>query len=100
MKGVAARALVALALGAALGCATYSRGRIGAVSTEELPLHMTVVSLDVTGRACGDVFQERFGPALRDALAKAPGATALVNVSYRFERLCMVMRGTAVRVEP
>ena len=34
-----------------------------------------------------------------DALQQAPDANALTNVRYGFEQLCMVVRGTAVRVE-
>ena len=87
-------------LGAALACAcaSYDRGPLAAASTVPLPLRMTVVERDVEGRACGDVFKPQFNLATQAALETAPGANALVNVSYRFERFCMVVQGTAVRL--
>jgi hypothetical protein len=36
--------------------------------------------------------------AVEDALARAPGAHALIDVSYGMRQLCMVVKGTAVRV--
>ena len=37
-------------------------------------------------------------PLVREALQKNPGANALVDVTYSFEELCIVVRGTAVHV--
>jgi hypothetical protein len=51
------------------------------------------------GRACG-VPERGYDRALEHALALAPGATALADVSWSFERLCVVVRGTAVRIAP
>jgi hypothetical protein len=95
-----ARRLVALApalLGA--GCVSYDSGWLAAAAVERLPLAATVVEEEVEGRSCA--FAEGgFPRALDDALAKAPGANALEGASVRFERLCMIVRGRAVRVGP
>jgi hypothetical protein len=92
------RALAAaLALVAAAGCATYERGRLAAAAVAPLPLALHVVQQGVEGRACD--FQTRYDHALEQALAQAPGANALTDVRWSFERLCVVVRGTAVRVE-
>ena len=93
--------LLPLALVAALsaGCVTVDRGWLAAVSTTIVPIPMTVLEEQVEGRSCGEPFAaERFKLAIDDALAKAPGANALVDVSYGFERLCMTVKGTAVRI--
>ena len=95
----AAVLLAVLALSGALACVTYPAGELAAVSTvAELPLEFRVVAEEVEGRACQNVQGERFKQALDEALAKAPGATALVDVTYSLERFCAVARGTAVEI--
>ena len=69
-----------------------------AASTTLLTTKMTVIEESVEGRACGDPFQHRFKLAIDDALMKAPDANALVDVSFFFERFCIIARGAAVRV--
>jgi hypothetical protein len=88
-------ALLAALLGA--GCATYERGTLAAASTAEVPIPMVVIEEAVEGRSC-EMMGPQFNLASAQALAKAPGANALVHVSYHFERFCMVVRGTAVRI--
>jgi len=90
-----------LAAGAALlaGCVTYKSGSLAAVSTQTLPLPMTFVAEEVEGRSCVDETESGFRLAIDDAVRKAPGANALVDASIYFERLCLVVRGKAVRVE-
>ena len=81
------------------GCVTVDRGWLAAASTTIVPIPMTVLEEQVEGRSCGEPFApERFKLAIDDALAQAPGANALVDVSYGFERLCMTVRGTAVHI--
>ncbi len=89
--------LLGLALFAA-GCATYDRGRFGAVSTEAMALPMHVVQQDAEGRSCAAMLAPRDELAVRDALETAGDANALMNATYTFERLCVVVRGTAVRI--
>lgn len=93
----AAAWLAILAL-AASGCVTYDRGVLAAVSTVELPLEMTVVQERTEGRICRDLLQGGFRRALDLAVRLAPTANALVDASYHFEQLCLVVRGTAVRL--
>ena len=59
---------------------------------------MTTVREDAKGTACGDFLVQRLEGAVEDALRNAPGANALVDASFHFERLCLVVRGKAVRV--
>ncbi len=92
------RALLALCLAFAAGCATYQRGFLGAVSTANVPLERTVVAGEVEGRTCGELTEPQFRLAVDDALEKAPGANALVDATYAFENFCTVVRGTAVRI--
>jgi hypothetical protein len=81
------------------GCVTYDRGTLAAVSTTVVPIEMTVVSENVEGTACGDMLNDPFKRAIDDALQNAPGAAhALVDVTYHFEQLCMIVRGTAIRL--
>lgn len=87
-----------LALASAPACVTYPAGELAAVSTSELSLEGRVVAEEVEGRACRNLLQERFERALDDAFAKAPGATALVDVTYSLERFCAVVRGRAVEL--
>jgi len=101
--GRASRSLIAWAPGfaclLAAGCVTYDSGLLAAASVEALPLPMTPVAERVEGRSCVALGQKRFGLAIDDAIAKAPGANALVDVALSFERLCLVVRGKAIRVE-
>lgn len=89
-----AAALFALA---AAACASYERGVLAAAALEPLPLSTQVVAQAVEGRSCG--IDGRYERALEDALLQAPGAEALADVTYSFERLCLVVRGTAVRLD-
>jgi hypothetical protein len=95
---VRAAAIVALAGTLATGCVTYERGTIAVAAATVPPLETTVVAEAVEGRACGDFFAARYELAVEDALERAEGANALANVTYRFEQLCIVVRGTAVRL--
>ncbi len=91
--------LVGLAGSGAIACVTYPAGELAAVSTtEQLPLAHDVVAEQVEGRACQQIQRERFKQALDDALGKAPGANALVDVTYTLENFCAVARGRAVRI--
>ena len=95
------RARLVVLLGMALlvsGCATYERGRFAAVSTAALDLPMQVVQRDAEGRSCSAIVASRYELAVRDAREKAGDANALVDATYTFERLCVVVRGTAVRL--
>jgi hypothetical protein len=94
------RLAVALALGAlgAAGCVSYDSGWLAAAAVEPVPLATVPVAEQVEGRSC-DFAEGGFPRALDDAVRKAPGANALLDATVRFERLCMVVRGRAVRVE-
>ena len=59
---------------------------------------MTTLAEEVEGRACGSLFDAPFRRAVDNAIASASGANALTDVTYRVEKLCMVVRGTAVRI--
>ena len=50
------------------------------------------------GRSCAAMNTPRYVWAMQKALAGAPGANALVDVSYETEQLCIVVRGTAVKL--
>lgn len=89
--------LLAIAVVSSTACVTYDRGTLAAVSTTIVPIEMTVVAENVEGRACGDMFTNPFARAVDDAVRKSPGANALVDVTYHFEKLCMIVRGTAIR---
>lgn len=96
------RASIVLLVGiAALGCVRkLERGRIGLLSSHALALPMRVVAPQVEGESCaGSPSGDYLALALANALAKAPGANALVNA--RIEQspwLCFVLRGTAVEI--
>jgi hypothetical protein len=92
------RLLLAIAAVSGTGCVTYDRGTLAAVSTTTVPIEMTVVAESVEGRACGDMFRDPFKRAIDDAVQNSPGANALVDVTYHFEKLCMIVRGTAIRL--
>jgi len=91
--------LAALLCLAATGCVTYESGSLAAVSAQTLPLPMTFVAEHVEGRSCASEAESGFRYAIDDAVRKAPGANALVDAEIYFERLCLVVRGKAVRVE-
>jgi hypothetical protein len=93
-----AGALAALAL-AASGCVTYRAGVLAAAANGPLPIPMTTVAAQVEGRSCIDETETGFRLAIDDAIRQAPGANALVEATLTFERLCLVVRGRAVRVE-
>jgi hypothetical protein len=99
-RALARRALLALAAClAGSGCVTLESGSLAAVSAQTLPLPMTFVAESVEGRSCVDEAESGFRLAIDDAVRKAPGANALVDAAITFERLCLVVRGKAVRVE-
>jgi len=94
------RALVGLALTAlCAGCVTYERGVIDAVAPHPPPLDWIIVAERVEGRSCGKWLERQYEIAVDDALAKAPGAEALTEVRYRFDNLCIVVHGRAVRID-
>jgi len=96
MRGALA---VAAACLSTAGCVSYDSGLLAAAAVETLPLPMTFVAERVEGRSCVPLVEERLGLAIDDAIRKAPGANALVDAALSFERLCLVVRGKAVRVE-
>jgi len=89
---------LALLVSISSGCVTYERGNFAALSTTVPPVSMTVVEEEVEGRACGSLFDAPLRRAVSDALVGANGANALIDVTYRVEKLCMVVRGRAVRI--
>jgi hypothetical protein len=91
--------LAAASAALASACVTHERGMLAAVSTEALPHRYEVVAPGVEGRNCRAP-ERGFRVALDAAVAQAAGANALVDASYHFEKLCLVVRGTAVRVAP
>jgi hypothetical protein len=100
MRRAGALARVALLAGlAGAGCVTHESGALAAVSAQTLPLPMTFVAERVEGRSCVGEAESGFRLAIDDAVRKAPGANALVDAAIYFERLCLVVRGKAVRVE-
>ena len=80
------------------GCLTYHRGDFAAISTKAVPSKMEIVDAHAEGKSCKTNRNPRFQLAVDDALEKVPRANALVNVSYRLERFCIVVSGTAVRI--
>ena len=94
----AIRLLLVITAVSSTGCVTYDRGTLAAVSTTAVPIEMTVVSENVEGTACGDMLNDPFKRAIDDAVQNSPGANALVDVTYHFEQLCMIVRGTAIRL--
>ena len=92
-------AALGLAALAAPGCVTYRTGLLAAAANQPLPLAITTVAPQVEGRSCIDEPETGFRLAVDDAIRKAPGANALVEATLTFERLCLVVRGRAVRVE-
>ena len=90
--------IVALLLGPLAGCVTYQRGVIDVAAPEPPAIAMTTVAEAVTGRSCGVWVERQYEIAADAALAQAPGANALVDVVYRFENLCIVLHGRAVKV--
>ena len=94
----AIRLLLVITAVSSAGCVTYDRGTLAAVSTTVVPIEITAVSENVEGRACGDLLEDPFTRAIDDAVQNSPGADALVDVTVHFERLCMIVRGTAIRL--
>ena len=95
MRGLCASlALLGIAVA---GCATVDRGHFEALSTVPIPGTPTVVAASAEGRACGSIFQDPLRRAIDDALKSSPGANALMDVRYRFEDLCVVVNGRAVK---
>jgi len=92
------RALALLAAIALCGCITRHRGDFAAISTRAIPAKMEIVEPRVEGKSCKPGWAPRFQLAVEDALGKTPEANALVNVTYRFERLCIVVSAMAVRI--
>lgn len=84
----------------AAGCITYERGQIDVAAPYPPPIPMQNLADHVEGRSCGPWVERQYEAAVDDALAKAPGANALIDVRYRFENLCIVASGRAVRVGP
>jgi hypothetical protein len=88
------RGVVALLLLACPGCATYPVGSFTAASSQALPGRFAVLDEAARGQACG--MERRFQRAVADAIQSTPGA-ALLDASFRFERLCVSVTGRAVR---
>jgi hypothetical protein len=83
---------------------------LAAVSTRALELPVTVVASRVEGRACRGLHDEgrtREAEAVAAALRNAPGANALMNAEFEVVQITqnllqcvLIVRGTAVRIEP
>jgi hypothetical protein len=95
MRRATAAAVLALA---SLGCVTYQRGVIDVAAPEPPPIPMQSVADHVEGRSCGAWLERQYEAAVDDALARAPGANALIDARYRFDNLCIVVYGRAVRL--
>jgi hypothetical protein len=91
-------ALILLTLLSLNGCLSNPRGDFAAISTRAIPSRMEIIECQVEGKSCKTNRNPRFQLAVEDALEKVPEANALVSVAYRFERLCIVVSGTAVRI--
>ena len=89
------RGAVALPLLACLGCATYPVGSFTAASSQAFPGRFAILDEAARGRACG--MERRFERAVADAIQATPGANALLDASFHFERLCVSVTGRAVR---
>jgi len=85
-------------LAACTACVTYDRGGFAAVSTTALPFETAPIGQTVEGRVCDRLFQDPLARAVDDALSKSRGSQALRDVSFGFENLCVVVRGTAIRL--
>lgn len=93
------RRFIALALAlASSACATYHRGTFGALAPDAVPARTTPLQ-PVEARMCSDVLVQRFERAVEQALARAPGANALIHASFHFERFCLVVRGEAAHAD-
>jgi hypothetical protein len=92
------RLLLAIAAVSSTGCVTYDRGTLAAVSTTLVPVEVEVVAENVEGKVCSNMFMSPFKRAVDDAFLNSPGANALIDVTYHLEKLCMVVRGTAIRL--
>jgi len=102
--------LALLAASLVTGC-TYRGPTTGfaLVSTRALAVPMTVIAREVEGRSCiGPPTKDRSpeAEAVAVALQNAPGANALVNARFEilpfalFRSCTLLVRGTAVRIEP
>jgi hypothetical protein len=97
VKGWGASLLaLAASLPVALGCATYERGRLAMASVRKIEAPFRIIKQDAQGTSCGSMFDARYEQAVQDALARSPGANALVGASWYFEKFCITVRGTAV----
>ncbi len=90
-----------------LGCAsavfqTHQRGTLSAVSTKAIQLPMELVTADAGAESCGVAIRTPYlQEAVEEALAAAPGADALVNLSLEKTSLtCYRVDGSAVVVRP
>lgn len=92
-------AVLAAATSACVG--TWEQGEFGALSTRAVPVAVSVMRRDVAGRSC---FVQKLSPRVRDALeralAVAPSAEALVNVTLTNQGFCVGAKGTAVTMTP
>jgi hypothetical protein len=88
-------ALLVVAQGT-LGCVSYERGRLSVASVRKIEAPFRIIKQDAEGTSCASLFDARYEHAVQDALARSPGANALVGASWYFERLCITVRGTAV----
>ena len=88
------------ALGALLlaGCVTYERGVLVAAADDVPALDTELLAEDARGRSCGPFEEAGIVRAVEDALSRTPGANALIDVRYGFDRFCITVRGRAVRV--
>ena len=90
------RLALAVAL-ASTACATYHRGDFAAMAPDAAPTRTTLQPVEA--RACSEVLVQRFERAVEEALSRAPGANALIDASFSFERFCLVVRGEAARID-
>jgi hypothetical protein len=88
--------VLVVAVLAGLGCASYERGRLTLASVRKIEAPFQIIKQDAEGTSCASMFDARYEHAVQDALARSPGANALVGASWYFEKLCITVRGTAV----
>jgi hypothetical protein len=71
------------------------------VSATEVPADVRIIKTDVYAESCANAVNMRgtYNEAVRKAIAQAPGANVLVNVSLSmseaFAKYCMQVRGDA-----
>lgn len=90
---------ILIVLAGCVGTSELRHGSFARIGTVEFPVEYALINAKASGESCGPAWGRSFDLATQDALARNPGANALLHAVYSIERECVRVEASAVKVK-